>query len=126
LFSTLDDGHYFQSCGKGVDYGPTFTTGDIIGCGLNFITRELFFTKNGKQLGLAFLICILDLDYKLLIFVLFKGIAGTNIPIISDIYPTMGMQSCGEMIDVNFGQRPFCYDIKQDLKVIFNLTEFYT
>ena len=27
------------------------------------------------------------------------------------------MQSFGEMVDVNFGQKPFCYDIKQELEV---------
>lgn len=46
-----DDGHFFESAGKGVLYGPTYTTGDTIGCGINFMTRELFFTKNGKFLG---------------------------------------------------------------------------
>lgn len=46
-----DDGHFFESAGKGISYGPTYTTGDTIGCGINFMTRELFFTKNGKFLG---------------------------------------------------------------------------
>jgi len=37
----------------GKTYGETFGPGDIIGCGLCFITNEIFFTKNGNQLGKA-------------------------------------------------------------------------
>ena len=46
-----DDGKSFccQSSGKG--YGPTFTSGDVIGCGINFLTGCGFFTKNGVFLG---------------------------------------------------------------------------
>ena len=46
-----DDGKSFccQSQGKG--YGPTFTSGDVIGCGINFLTGCGFFTKNGVFLG---------------------------------------------------------------------------
>lgn len=49
-----DDGNFFASSGKGVEYGPQFTAGDTIGCGLNFVTRQLFFTKNGENLGIFF------------------------------------------------------------------------
>ena len=31
--------------------GPSFTAGDIIGCGLCFPLKELFFTRNGDLLG---------------------------------------------------------------------------
>lgn len=46
-----DDGHSFCSSGTGKPYGPTFTTGDVIGCGLNLIDNTCFYTKNGVNLG---------------------------------------------------------------------------
>ena len=49
-----DDGHSFCSSGTGQAYGPTFTTGDVIGCGLNLIDGSCFYTKNGIHLGAAF------------------------------------------------------------------------
>uniref|UniRef100_A0A183STM0 B30.2/SPRY domain-containing protein n=1 Tax=Schistocephalus solidus TaxID=70667 RepID=A0A183STM0_SCHSO len=33
--------------------GPSFGEGDIVGCGVNFVTNSVFFTKNGLLIGLA-------------------------------------------------------------------------
>jgi len=46
-----DDGHSFCSHSSGKPYGPTFSTGDVIGCGVNFVESTAFFTKNGINLG---------------------------------------------------------------------------
>lgn len=36
------------------EFGPAFTHGDVVGCGWNIRTKELFFTKNGASLGTGF------------------------------------------------------------------------
>jgi hypothetical protein len=86
-----DDGNSFCSSGTGQAYGPTFTTNDIIGCGLNLIDRSCFYTKNGHNLGVAF----------------------TDLP--AYLYPTVGLQTPGEVVDANFGQEPFVFDIEGEM-----------
>lgn len=87
-----DDGHSFNSSGTGQPYGPTFTTGDVIGCGYNLIENVCFYTKNGQNLGTAFV----------------------GLPNVS-LFPTVGLQTPGEELEANFGVKPFCYDIHQDM-----------
>ncbi|XP_023564071.1 ran-binding protein 10-like isoform X1 [Octodon degus] len=83
-----DDGHSFCSSGTGQPYGPTFTTGDVIGCCVNLTNGTCFYTKNGHSLGIAF----------------------TDLP--ANLYPTIGLQTPGEIVDANFGQQPFLFDIE--------------
>ncbi len=46
-----NDGKLFCCSETGEPYGPIFTTGDTIGCCLNFINNTVFYTKNGVHLG---------------------------------------------------------------------------
>ncbi|XP_046657497.1 ran-binding protein 9-like [Daphnia pulicaria] len=87
-----DDGKSFCSSGTGQTYGPTFTTNDVIGCGINFIDNTCFYTKNGLNLGTAFV----------------------DLPL--NLYPTVGLNSHGEVVEANFGQCPFVYKIGDDMR----------
>ncbi|RKP20301.1 SPRY-domain-containing protein, partial [Rozella allomycis CSF55] len=87
-----DDGNIFYSSGTGKAYGPNFTTGDVVGCGINFINNTCFFTKNGVYLGIAF-----------------NNVKGL-------FYPSIGLRTPGEIIESNFGQKPFCFDIDHYVK----------
>lgn len=90
-----DDGNVFTDSGSGDKYGPTFTTGDVIGCCLNLTDRTIFFTKNGENLGIAF--------------------DPSKVPIRA-LYPTVGLQTPGEIVEVNFGQKKFEFDFDGHVK----------
>ncbi|GAA6010616.1 hypothetical protein JCM10207_007767 [Rhodosporidiobolus poonsookiae] len=108
-----DDGRAFCCQGTGEVYGPTFATGDVVGCGIDWTgagpprgERErmggkgrdggkfdggkgrVFFTKNGEFLGYAF--C---------------NLAGK-------LYPTVGLRTPNERVRANFGADPFRFDIE--------------
>uniref|UniRef100_A0A0N4ZXB3 B30.2/SPRY domain-containing protein n=1 Tax=Parastrongyloides trichosuri TaxID=131310 RepID=A0A0N4ZXB3_PARTI len=93
-----DDGNFFASSGNGSSYGPTFTTGDIIGCGVDFARKNLFYTKNGE----------------------FLGFATDKLNISKDLYPVIGLQTQGETIDTNFGQKPFRFNFEGHMEKIKN------
>ena len=88
-----DDGNFFEEDGGyGKKYGPVFGKDDVVGCGLNLKSRSCFFTKNGK----------------------FLGVAVRNLPAI-EYYPTIGVHSINECVEVNLGQKPFLYNIKMEM-----------
>lgn len=83
-----DDGLLYRGHGKGEPFGPTFTTGDTVGGGINYASQEIFFTKNGLVVGTVYK------DVK------------------SQLFPTIAVHSQHEEVAVNFGREPFLFDIK--------------
>ncbi|KAJ6841326.1 ran-binding protein 10-like [Iris pallida] len=84
-----DDGYIYRGHGKGEPFGPTYTTGDTVGAGINYATQEFFFTKNGEIIG------TIEKDIK------------------GPLYPTVAVHSPNEEVTVNFGKESFCYDIER-------------
>lgn len=83
-----DDGKLYYQIGYEIEFGPKFANNDIVGCGLNLNDTSVFFTINGKYLG----------------------VAHCSLPEIN-WYPTIGLHSKYEMVQVNFGQEPFIFQM---------------
>lgn len=95
-----DDGNAFKFSGTGTKYGPKFTTGDVIGCCVNFLDNTCFYTKNGTKLEIAFR----ELDCQ-------EG--GKPVR----LYPCIGLRTPGEEVETNFGQSPFMFDLDAERHV---------
>ena len=80
-----DDGGCFHNNGAGKPWGERFNPGDVIGCGINYEGKgEVFWTKNGKFLGVS------------------------HIGPQADVYyPAIGVENNGAIFRVNFGKTPF-------------------
>jgi len=80
-----DDGGCFHNNGAGKAWAERFNPGDVIGCGINFEGNgEIFWTKNGKFLGVS------------------------HIGPQADVYwPAIGVENDGAIFRVNFGKTPF-------------------
>ncbi|XP_044475760.1 ran-binding protein M homolog isoform X1 [Mangifera indica] len=83
-----DDGFLYHG-GEGETFGPTFTTNDIVGGGINYASQEFFFTKNGAVVGA---VC--------------NDIKGP-------LFPTIAVHSQNEEVHINFGQKKFAFDLKE-------------
>jgi hypothetical protein len=89
-----DDGAIFHGRGRPLSlYGPSFGVGDVVGCGLNLEKRCIFYTLNGKYLGVAFK----NLNTKIA------------------LYPTVGIDAAVQ-IQVNFGRRRFHFNLGSLIK----------
>lgn len=81
-----DDGCIFGPTVQGQSYGPTYSAGDTVGVGYAPFKREIFFTLNGRHLGVAFR-DVEPLDFRV----------------------AVGCHSKGDCVQLNTGQKPFVY-----------------
>lgn len=87
-----DDGGIFHGSGDMMRrFGPSFGEGDTVGCGIDYISRGIFFTLNGDFLGYGW--TNVDLEF-----------------LQQDLYPTVGVDT-NFPVECNFGERPFCFDL---------------
>ncbi|GBE78657.1 SPRY-domain-containing protein [Sparassis crispa] len=89
-----DDGWAFPGQKDGSPYGPTFDSGDVIGCGVDFSQNRAFYTKNGNFLGNVF----------------------DNVGKGQELYPAVGLRHTGEAIRANFGGEPFRFAIADHVR----------
>ncbi|GAA6060229.1 hypothetical protein JCM10212_003469 [Sporobolomyces blumeae] len=115
-----DDGRAFCAQGTGEPFGPTFTTGDVVGCGIDWTDaggdkgkRERDGSRRAKR-GSA---NDKDKDGNKgggRVFYTkngtWLGYAFSNLS--GDLYPTIGLRTPNESVRVNFGQEPFKFDIE--------------
>ncbi|KAL8754211.1 MAG: hypothetical protein Q9199_004499 [Rusavskia elegans] len=80
---------YHKHNGEGLKYSVTYHANDTVGCGINRETGKVFFTKNGVYLGIAF-----------------RNVTGI-------LYPMIGFGEKEAEALVNFGAKPFQYNINQ-------------
>ncbi|CAG8685199.1 12547_t:CDS:2 [Acaulospora morrowiae] len=101
---TFHNGHRWETD----PYGPLYSTGDTIGCCVDFFNRSIFYTKNGINLGE--------------VNILRGGYLGINLGGVNflqesfefmkyDLYPVIGMKNEPVYVEANFGTRPFKFDI---------------
>lgn len=98
-----DDGRTASNPGHNQQFGPPFGMHDTIGCGFDFSTNTMFFTKNGLLLGTnltkssGYALDVLEPQYCEL------------------LYPCVGFKSCLSF-RTNFGGQRFVYDIDQHVR----------
>ena len=83
-----DDGKLYAGSESGSDFGEPWQANAVVGCGLDYATKQLFFTLNGSF------------------------VAATRVSLReSECVPTIGFLRGGEKVSVNFGP-DFVADLK--------------
>ena len=87
----------YKGVGNGMPFGPSFTTGDVVGCGIDFYSQIVFFTKNGVNIG--------STEYPL-----------DRNP--GPLYCSVGLRTPNETVLSNLGRSSFEFDILNYAKVV--------
>jgi hypothetical protein len=89
-----DDGGIYHGTGRQQKHASPFGPGDIVGCGVDYVTGSIFFTRNAKFLG-----C---------------GWQGLGVDFLSqtDLYPVVGIDS-EDSVSMNYGHKPFEFDLSE-------------
>lgn len=86
-----DDGAIFHGQGRQLSlYGPAFGCNDVVGCGMDYGKKCIFFTLNGKHLGTAF----------------------DDIITGDALFPTVGIDAAVSVY-FNFGLSPFMFNLSE-------------
>ncbi|KAF9107993.1 hypothetical protein BGX29_003846 [Mortierella sp. GBA35] len=101
--------------------GPPFRTGSVVGCGVDFASRELFFTLNGECLGQAFYdLDVLDCFPCVSVIDGGSGVGGPLSILAANGGAAARSKSSGGIggadrggfeFKANFGQYPFMFDL---------------
>ncbi|GLC42436.1 hypothetical protein PLESTF_000812400 [Pleodorina starrii] len=91
-----DDGHAFSGSGTGRPYGPSFTTGDVVGALYDKAERTISYYKNGQPLGVAF----------------------RDVQEASPLYPCVGLRTRSEEVVANFGTGSSSEPFRTDLAAV--------
>ena len=100
-----DDGNLFGEDKVITSSLPLWSAGDVIGLGINFESRTIFYTRNGELLGTAFRAIPEDVIFSPVVG--FHKPNGNNEPI----------DSVTKSVRINYGLLPFKYD---DPKIIIH------
>jgi hypothetical protein len=89
-----DNGGIYHGAGRQQKHATPFGPGDIVGCGVDFVTGSIFFTRNSKFLGYGWQ--RMGVDF----------LSQTN------LYPVVGIDS-EDSVSMNYGHKPFEFDLSE-------------
>lgn len=106
-----DDGKLFTGkryTERGLSYGPTYGTNDVVGCGVDYTTNKLFFTKNGQYLG------IYSAEFNLTRSVILIPLTGPAIDAPKGrLFAVIGIGGKDVHVSINFGPDGFLYTLPE-------------
>ncbi|EEA05712.1 SPRY domain-containing protein [Cryptosporidium muris RN66] len=85
-----EDGKKIVNGNRYESFGPSFGKGDIIGCGIDFNANSVFFTLNGRFIGIA-----------------------TDVLDCVDYYPTISLYHSQDIVYANFGSKNFAFHLEE-------------
>lgn len=86
-----EDGKSLSQGKRAEVFGPVFGVNDVIGCGIEYTSSAVFFTKNGEYIGSSGRVSSLPLRY----------------------FPAVSMSTAGDAIRANFGSEPFQFNLDE-------------